>query len=214
MNEAPKRPYRSKRRKEHARETRQRILASARKLIVSKGFGGATIEAIAKDAGVAVQTVYAAFGSKRGILLALHEQLAVDADLTRLEAALAAAEGDPRRQLRERIAFNLRYYSRGSDLIEAARAASGADAGLGEMWERGEARRYSRFSELVAKWSEDGVLAPGLAARAATDIWWALVSPDLYRLLVVERRWSRKRFAQWLYDTLAPMLFGKESERG
>jgi AcrR family transcriptional regulator len=214
MKKAKTRPYRSKRRKEHALETRRRILASARKLIVSKGFGGATIEAIAQDASVAVQTVYAAFGSKRGILLELHEQLAADADLPRLEAALAAAEGDPRRQLRERIAFNLRYYSRGADLIEAARAASGADAGLGEMWERGEARRYSRFSELVAKWSEDGVLAPGLAARTATDIWWALVSPDMYRLLVIERRWSRKRFAEWLLDTLAPVLFGKDSERG
>jgi AcrR family transcriptional regulator len=214
MKEVKTRRYRSQRRQENAGETRRRILASARKLIVAKGFGGATIEAIAKDAGVAVQTVYAAFGSKRGILLELHEHMAAEADLTKLQAALVAAEGDPHRQLRERIAFNVRYYARGSDLIEAARSASGADAGLGEMWKRGEARRYSRFSELVEKWSADGSLSPGVSAREATDIWWALASPDMYRLLVVQRRWSRKRFARWLFDTLAPVLFGSDPKRG
>uniref|UniRef100_UPI0019D41A21 TetR/AcrR family transcriptional regulator n=1 Tax=Solirhodobacter olei TaxID=2493082 RepID=UPI0019D41A21 len=208
MSEGNKRSYVSKRRQQNAEETRRRILASARRLIVSKGFGGAKIEEIANEAGVAVQTVYSVFGSKRGILLELHDHLAAEADLTALQAALAAAEGNPPQQLRERIAFNMRYYARGADLIEAARSASGVDQGLQEMWERGEARRLERFAELVAKWDRDDVLVPGLNRDEAVDIWWALVSPDMYRLLVLERKWDEKRFADWVFGKLAQLLFG------
>ena len=52
-----KRPYRSPRRREQAEETRRRILAAARRLFVARGYGGTTMETIADDAGVAVQTV-------------------------------------------------------------------------------------------------------------------------------------------------------------
>lgn len=208
MKDPDTRRYVSRRRQQNAADTRRRILAAARGLIVANGFGGAKIEEIARTAGVSVATVYAVFGSKRGILLELHDHLADEADPTALEAALAAAEGDPRRQLRERIAFNMRYYGRGADLIEAARSAAGVDSGLREMWERGEARRLERFTALVSKWDREGALAPGLDPREAVDIWWALVSPDMYRLLVVRRGWTVDRFAGWLFESLAPQLFG------
>lgn len=208
MTESKTRRYDSKLRRQNAEETRQRILQSARKLIVSRGFGGAKIEQIASGAGVAVQTVYAVFGSKRGILLQLHDQLLLEADQTALKTALAAAEGNPRQQLRERIAFNMRYYARGADLIEAARSASGVDQGLNEMWRRGEARRLELFTELITKWDRDGSLVPGLDRREAIDIWWALVSPEMYRLFVLDRGWAEKRFADWLFDNLAPLFFG------
>lgn len=208
MKQDATRRYVSRRRQQNAADTRRRILTAARRLIVKKGFGGAKIEDIAQKAGVSVQTVYAVFGSKRGILLELHDNLVVEADFATLETALAAAEGNPRQQLRERIAFNMRYYGRGADLIEAARSASGVDRGLRELWERGEARRLQRFAELVEKWDRDRVLAPGLDRREAVDIWWALVSPDMYRLLVLERGWTEERFGDWLFDSLAPLLFG------
>jgi AcrR family transcriptional regulator len=71
-----KRPYRSPRRREQAEETRRRLLTASRRLFVQQGYAGATIESIAAAAGVAVQTVYAAFGSKQGILLALLDEMA------------------------------------------------------------------------------------------------------------------------------------------
>ena len=57
------RPYRSTLREERARETRLRIRKSARRLFAARGFAETTIAQIAKDAGVAPQTVYAVFGS-------------------------------------------------------------------------------------------------------------------------------------------------------
>ncbi len=205
---AVKRTYRSPRRREQAQATRERILASARELFVANGYGGTTIESIARQAGVAVQTVYATFGSKRGILFALLDQMAIDADLPRMQAEIAAAAGDPPRQLRDRIAFNARFYATGAELIDIARTVSGVEDDLQAMWREGESRRHRAARALIDKWKRAGALAPGLSANAATDILWTLTGPDVFRLLVVERRWSIARFETWQYDTLAPALLG------
>ena len=205
---AVKRAYRSPRRREQAQATRGRILASARRLFLANGYGGTTIESIARQAGVAVQTVYASLGSKRGILFALLDQMAIDADLPLMQAELAAAAGDPPRQLRERIAFNTRFYAAGAGLIDIARTVSGVEEDLQAMWREGESRRHRAARALVDEWKRAGALAPGLSVNGATDILWGLSGPDMFRLLVIERRWSIERFEAWLYGTLAPALLG------
>lgn len=175
---------------------------------MARGYGGTTMESVADDAGVAVQTVYATFGSKRGILLALLDRMAAEADLPRMQAAVDAATGKPRKQLRERLAFTSRFYAAGADLIDIARTVSGVEPDLRAFWHEGEGRRYRATSTLVAEWDAAGALAPGVTARQATDIWWALGGPDVFRLFTVERRWSRKRFQEWLGATLETVLFG------
>lgn len=200
-----KRPYRSQRREAQAQETRALILAAARSLFTTRGYAGTTIEGIAAEAGVSPQTVYSAFKNKRGLLLALLDQMAVDADG---EQQRPPSADDPRQQLREGIAFTTRFYSRGADLIELARTVSGVEADLGAMWQEGEGRRLRRYSQLTAEWERTGALGPGLTAAAARDVAWAMGGPDMFRLLVVERRWSLARYERWLGDTLERLLFG------
>jgi AcrR family transcriptional regulator len=202
-----KRPYRSPRRWEQAEVTRQRILTAGRRLFVKQGYGGTTIESIADAAGVAVQTVYASFGAKQGILLALLDEMAADADIARMQAAVAAAAGDPRKQLRERIAFTCRFYAAGSDLIDIGRTVSGIEPDLRAFWEEGEGRRYRATATLVKEWEAAGALAPGVTARHATDVIWALGGPDVSRLFTAKRRWSKSRFEAWLGATLEAQLF-------
>ena len=67
----PRRKYNSRRREEQARETKRRILDAALVLFGRHGYTGATMEAIAQEAGVAPLTVYSAFGSKAALLAAL-----------------------------------------------------------------------------------------------------------------------------------------------
>lgn len=203
-----KRPYRSERRQEQAEETRDRILQAARRLFVDGGYGGTTIEAIAERAGVAAPTVYASLGSKRGILMALLDRMAADADLPRMQAAVRAAVGDPRKQLRETVAFTVRFYTGGADLIDIARTVSGVEPDLREMWREGEGRRYRAVTDLARSWREAGALAPGLSAEEAGDIVWALSGPDVFRLFVLRRGWSVERFENWIGTTLEGLLFG------
>jgi AcrR family transcriptional regulator len=208
-----KRAYRSPRRRAQAEATRQEIQAAARRLFTGGGYGATTMQAIAREAGVAVQTVYAAFGSKRAILFALLDQMASDADLGRLEAATRAAADDPRAQLRERIAFTSRFYAQGGDLIEVARTASAVEPDLAAMWREGEARRRRAAAALVADWKRRGLLADGVSEREAADLMWALIGPDVFRLLVVERGWSRRRLEQWQAATLEQALVRPTSPR-
>jgi len=203
-----KRPYSSRRRREQAEETRRRILSAGRRLFVARGYGGATMEAIADEAGVAVQTVYASVGSKKEILMGLLDEIAAEADLSGMRAAVEAAAGDPPRQLRARIAFSARFFRVGADIIQIARTVSGVEPDLREMWIEGEGRRHKHASGLVAEWEGAGALAPGLTAREATDVMWALCGPDVFRLFVVERGWSGSRYEAWLAATLEGVLFG------
>lgn len=201
-----RRSYRSESRREQAAETRRRVLASATKLFLAAGYGEATIERIAEGAKVAPQTVYAAFGSKRGILFALLDRMAAEADMPRFQKALAAAAGNPARQLREQIAFNIRFYAGGIALIDIARTASGVEPDLGEMWREGESRRHRAQAGMISEWAQLSALAPGLSAHEATDILWGLSGPDMFRLFVIERRWSRARYERWLVATLERAL--------
>ena len=192
-NSVVKRKYRSPRRLKQAQQTRQAILAAARGLFVAQGYGVTTIESIARSAGVAVQTVYASFGSKRRMLIALLDRMAADADLPRLERELAVATGNPGKQLRELLAFTGRFYASGRDLIELAGSVSGVEPDLAAMWRTGESRRYQAHAGLIDEWVRMGWLSAGPAARAAHDLLWALTGPDVFRLLVVERHWSQQR---------------------
>lgn len=202
-----RRRYHSYQRRAHADETRRRILAAARRLFVTRGYGETTIAAIARGARVAAPTVYAVFGSKRAMLFALLDEMAAAADPARLREAITAAAGDPRRQLREQIAFNARFYAAGIDLIDIARTVSGAEPDLREMWHEGEARRHRAEAMVVREWARTGVLAPGLTSGEATDLLWALSGPDMFRLLVVERGWKLHRYEEGLAALLERSLF-------
>jgi AcrR family transcriptional regulator len=78
-------------RQEQAAATRERIASAARKLFVEHGYGATTLAAIAAEAGVAEPTVYAVFGSKKGLLPALRQQMHAEVELPRLTAEATAA---------------------------------------------------------------------------------------------------------------------------
>lgn len=71
MPRIKKRPYKSLVRKRQAGDTRRRIVEATRQLLLSKGYAGMTITAIAQRAEVSAQSVYAIFKSKTGILTEL-----------------------------------------------------------------------------------------------------------------------------------------------
>lgn len=82
------RAYHSTKRTQGAEETRQRIVDSARRLLAGKK-PQLSLDAVAKHADVSRQTVYNAFGGKRGLLEALCDHLAGRGGLHRLADAFA-----------------------------------------------------------------------------------------------------------------------------
>jgi len=77
----PKRKYDSRRRREQAAATRRTMLEAAQRRFERDGYVATTMELVAAEAGVALKTVYAAFGTKSGLLRSLWDlQLKGDAD--------------------------------------------------------------------------------------------------------------------------------------
>ena len=95
----PKRSYQSAVRDRQAAETRQRIAAAGRRLLAAKGYAAMTIDAVAREAEVAAQTVYAVFGSKIGILNEILDETRFDESYQELVRQARTAP-DPHARLR------------------------------------------------------------------------------------------------------------------
>jgi len=202
MQKRVNRTYKSDRREQQAADTRNRILDGARTLIQKQGFQETTIEAIAEHAGVAVPTVYAVFGSKKAILRALMERAVFS---TGYENLLREAGKDENPNTRLRVAAKLSRQIYDA-LQNEAELLRGAAAAAPDFVREKENLRYSRQSGMIRWLETKGALRKNLSAAAALDILWTLTARDVYRMLVIERRWSSDEYEKWLGDTLVNAL--------
>lgn len=205
------RSYVSTIRQQRAEQTRNGVVDAARALFINTGYAATTVDDIAAAAGVGRRTVYDSFGSKRGVLFALLERLA-PGDQSRFNAELAAAAGQSRVQLRLAVEFICTLYQRGADVLLMAHAAAGADPDLAALDREGERRRLAGQRTTVHDWRRRGMLRADISTTQATDVLWAMTSPALYRLFVIERGWTRARYVDWLTDELHHQLFGTRTE--
>ena len=120
---APPVKTRSTYRQQQAAATRDRIADAARRLFGTDGYGSTSMEAIAGEAGVAVRTVYSAFGTKREILSLICERWLEQAH-ARERAQEVFAEPDPARRLRGAASWLRNLYSAGFDVVLIFEAAT------------------------------------------------------------------------------------------
>lgn len=205
MSSIKKRSYNSGNRSAQAEQTRKRILTAAKDLFRSVGFEGVTIEKLAQAAEVSSPTIYSIFQSKRGVLLALMD------DVLPLEEIEEMVEkGKKEKSPAKRMAVSAKIARRIYDLeraeMEFYRSASVLAPEFKELENEREKRRYTRQEETVKRLFQEGLLLDGLDIKKARDILWALTGRDLYRMLVVDRGWSSEEYEKWLAQLLAQTL--------
>ena len=127
------------RRERMAEQTRREIISAARRLFAERGYAATAINDIADQAGVAVQTIYARLGSKRGMLLALIDLIDEEAEVDQLVAAVLSA-ATPRAALRAGIRLTRTFQERCGDIIEALFTAAGAEPELATAVAEGQRR--------------------------------------------------------------------------
>ncbi|MBJ7593744.1 MAG: helix-turn-helix transcriptional regulator [Candidatus Dormibacteraeota bacterium] len=207
----PRRSYKSTLRQEQARQTRLRILEAAERCFAQQGYAGATVENIAAEAQVAADTVFAAFGKKRGILQALMDLRAGGDDepvdmLSRPGPQAVRQERDQHRQLdlfAAGISANIERTRPAADIMSSAAAV---DADIAALRQGFGEQRY-RNQQVVASWvAANGPLRNGVTTDDAAAIIWTLTSPEVHRLFRVNREWSAEHYAQWLSETLTRTL--------
>jgi AcrR family transcriptional regulator len=210
-----RRPYRSTRRDAQARATRAEILDAARHLFASRGYTSTTREAIAREAGVAAQTVGAVFGTKRALLDALvAEADRGDGDGSSPPPALRSWLHDLREQrdaaglLRHHAASSRAVSERTAPVTEVVRRAAASDAEIAELWDALQRRRHRGQVTVVELLEGRGRLRAGLTRAEAADLLWTLTDDALYHSLVVDRGWPAERFDAWLGDAMCSLLLG------
>lgn len=204
-----RRPYRSPLREERAQDTRRRIRQSAGRLFAERGFAATTIAQIAEGAGVSVQTVYAIFGGKPGIVGAMLEELEQAGGIDERIPAMIA-EPDPRKQLRMFVAFNRAAFERGAPIVRAVIEAKG-DAQVAAIGQQGDARRREGTIGLAEMWVGKGASRAGLSAKEVANRLWLLTSAEQYLLAIDNLDWSPEEYERWLGDLLERELLAPGS---
>ena len=206
-----KRPYDSTRRRAQARETRKQVIEAARRLFVEHGYAGATIEAIAREAGVAPETIFATFGNKRTILAALID-VAVGGDeqpiplLQRPGPQTVLQEIDPVRLLQLFAADISRILERVAPVFAIMRVAAKTEPDIAELLKNRLEQRLRNLTAVAQRLAAQNALREDLTVEQTAEIIWTITSPEVYNLLTVDRGWPRERYAHWLGDTLARLL--------
>lgn len=187
------------------------VVEAARDLFSERGYAATTINAISERSGVPPATVYRLFGSKLGILKTLIDvAITGDDDATPLsrrpQARALLAEPDPRRQLAGFAAIARDVNSRTVTVYPILVGAAGSDPQAAVLLADYTRHRQQGQGQIARCLARADALRPALRERDAADIIHALMSPEVYRLLVRDRGWSPTRYEQWLTDTLIDQL--------
>lgn len=193
------------------RLARAAVVEAARSLFLERGYGATTIDAISELADVPPATVYRLFSSKHGILKSLLDVAIVGDDenapmADRPQVRTLLAERDPREQLAGLVAIIAQVNARIAPLYRVLVSAAGADVEAAGLLDALTSQRQQGQRRIARSLARAGALRPELRERDAADIIHALLSPELFRLLVIERGWKTGRYRPWLAKTLIDQL--------
>jgi AcrR family transcriptional regulator len=206
------RAYDNARRAAAARRTEQRVVETAQRLLLERGYAGLAMADLAAEAGVSVPLLYKVFGPKPQLVKRIYDVLLagdVDPEPVAARPALQAlaADPDPRGKLARYAALGRAMAERAGPLVSALLAAARAgEPELRAFAATIDRERLAGASALAAHLAECGALSPALAVDRARDLIWLHTAPDTYRLLVLERGWALDDYERWLATSLTAAL--------
>lgn len=207
----PRRSYHSPLRADQAQRTRRRILESARRLFVDRGYARTTVAAVADDAGVSPETIYLSLGGKRGLLEGVmditgpHDSVADDDTWWHMVTDLPSAA----ERLDRMVEYSCRILARTRPIHAIIRGAADKEAFAAALGRRLLTERLTNQTERIRKYL-GGALRPGLSMAQAGERYCVLASPELYHLLTVELGWTAEQHRTWLTRLLRIELLGSD----
>jgi AcrR family transcriptional regulator len=206
------RRYDARRRRERAEEerraTRRRVVDAARQLFLTKGYVATTMADVAREAGVALQSVYTAGKSKADLLHLVTDRAVAGDDeevmlLQRPTFAAIADEPRPEQQVRMMAAVIAGTLERLAPVWVAYREAAAVDPKAAANLVAAHRRRHETFAGMVAMLPEHRLR---YSPEDSTDTTWAIGSIDVFLLLRSIRDWDAGQYADWLSRTLVDQL--------
>jgi AcrR family transcriptional regulator len=204
-----KRRYDTERRRAQAEQTRQAVLAVARRRFLEHGYAATTMQAVAAEAGVSIEMIYKTFGGKPPLVLAVfHAAIAGDTGMSTEERAdrVSEQESDPVRRLHAFGQFVGEVMPRVGPLMLLVRAAADSHPELADVWTRMNAERLARMTQHAQRLHDHGHLRPDVTVAEARDVLWLYSAPDVYDLLVQQRGWNLEQYGNWIGRTYVAAL--------
>jgi AcrR family transcriptional regulator len=180
------------------------VVLAAHELFLANGWAGTGMREVAASAGVAIETVYSHFTSKKGLLRAVVDAAAVgdDAPVPLAQRAEFLAMGQGGRVARIRAAAQLAaaIQLRTAAVAKLLREGATADAGIAEMLRSLRERQRNDVATAL------GLILRRPATVAERDGVWAIVSHEVCFLLVEEAGWTPEQYEAWVEATLERVI--------
>ena len=186
-------------------DTRNRILEAAAEEFSTRGYTGTTVTRLASAAGVSVQTLYLAWGSKRALLRGYMEGT-IAGDLGSPEDAGRQFTGlAPQDRLTELAALVAAVAGRAATGWRLYRDAAAVDSEIAADWHELQMLRHRLFASILGD-IPASALADGLTTKTAVDTAWTIASPESYDLLVHHLGYTLPEFEVWMKRTLSAAI--------
>jgi AcrR family transcriptional regulator len=193
-----------------AEETQRVIVAAASRLFLEHGYHATSIGRIASEAGVAVQTIYNAVGSKRDLLSRMLDSAAAGerapTPVPEFMRDQAELEPDPRRIIAQLIEFWRGALPRTAPVFRIIREAAAADPEIALLERARAAQRLHNYRQAAQLLVERNALRPEMTIDGAAATIFAIGHPETYRALVLDGGWEDDAWAAWLQATLEAAL--------
>jgi AcrR family transcriptional regulator len=211
MAEAVKRRYDNSRRLAQMSAARLRVIEAAKALFIEFGYPATTLESVAEAADVSLPSLYRLFGSKRALLAAVldtsfggDDEAIAFGDRPAVRAA--RSEPDPFRMVEAFGRILGELMERTSAILYVLETAAQLDPEAHELLAEIRRQRHTGQSRIVAALAGRGALDPDLEPSKAADMVYAFMSPDVHRILTIERGWTAQEYEAWAIRCLRSLL--------
>lgn len=205
-----RRGYESPHRRRQADETRQTVLAVATRLFGEGGWAATSMRDVAREAGVAVETVYTGFGSKSNLLMAAIDMAVVGDDdaipVRERDAFTALGQGGRDERLRSAVRLVTAINQRTVGVNLALREAAASNPELDRLMREREGNRRSDVQAGVS------LVVGRQLSRDVYDGLWALLDVGVYRMLTDVRGWSQEQYEDWLVHVIGRLIDGAPAD--
>lgn len=186
-------------------DTRNRLLEAAAAEFPVHGYAATTVTRLAAAAGVSVQTLYLAWGSKRALLRAYMER-AIAGDVASPEDARQRFTNlSSEQRLTEIALLATEVAERAADGWQLYRDAAAVDPEIAADWQELQSLRHRTLSGILGD-IPVGALTEGLSLAKAIDTAWVIASPESYDLLVRRLGYTLAEFRVWIENTLSAAI--------
>jgi len=211
MNAAVKRLYNNSRRQAQSQATRLRIIEAAKAQFSEHGYPATTLEAVAAAAGTSLPTLYRLFASKRALLKTVldttfggDDEPIAFAGRPAVQAALT--QPDATALIRAFARIGREFMERSAPILHVLATAAQVDPDAAHLMAEIRQQRHTGQSRIIAALASRDALDPGLDLSEAADMAYAVLSPDVHRILTIERGWTPDQYERWLSRSLGALL--------